>query len=339
MKIAFIIAAVLIAVGIIVFVAALWVCGWDFKKLGTSKFETAEHEINADFHSLSLDTEDADIVFRPSEDGECRVICYQKTKVRHTVSLSDGVLTVMAVDSRKWYDYIGFSFVNAKITVYLPKAQYDALTVKNDTGDICIPSDFSFGSLTASGSTGDFTCLASVGDTLTVKLSTGSIHVDGTSPRTASLTVSTGGLALCEVSCERLTVQASTGNVSLKNVTARQSLEVKATTGDIQISGAACGSLTARASTGDVTLRDVIAEARIDVKTSTGDIRLSECDAGELALKASTGSVKASLLTDKIVFASSDTGRIDIPKSSVGGRCEIETDTGNIRVTVGAGAS
>ena len=28
-----------------------------------------------------------------------------------------------------------------------------------------------------------------------------------------------------------------------------------------------------------------------------------------------------------------NTGNIDIPKSTVGGRCKIETDTGNIRVS------
>ena len=39
-------------------------------------------------------------------------------------------------------------------------------------------------------------------------------------------------------------------------------------------------------------------------------------------------------MSDKIFLVSSDTGDIDVPRSVTGGRCEVDTDTGDIRLSV-----
>jgi DUF4097 and DUF4098 domain-containing protein YvlB len=70
------------------------------------------------------------------------------------------------------------------------------------------------------------------------------------------------------------------------------------------------------------------------IKTSTGNIRLEDCDAETLTLKSDTGSIKGNLLTSKDFYASSDLGKVTVPHSTTGGRCEIETDTGDINITV-----
>ena len=58
------------------------------------------------------------------------------------------------------------------------------------------------------------------------------------------------------------------------------------------------------------------------------------CDAGELHVKTDTGDVTGSLLSDKIFFAESDVGSVDVPKTTTGGVCEIQTNTGNIAITI-----
>jgi len=40
------------------------------------------------------------------------------------------------------------------------------------------------------------------------------------------------------------------------------------------------------------------------------------------------------LLTDKVFITKTDTGSINVPDSITGGRCEIKTDTGDIKITV-----
>ena len=51
-------------------------------------------------------------------------------------------------------------------------------------------------------------------------------------------------------------------------------------------------------------------------------------------MKTDTGDVTGSLLSDKIFFAESDVGSVDVPKTTTGGVCEIRTDTGKIAITI-----
>lgn len=82
-------------------------------------------------------------------------------------------------------------------------------------------------------------------------------------------------------------------------------------------------------------MENVIASGKFTCKRDTGDVKLTLCDAAELYIKTDTGDVTGSLKTDKIIFAQTDTGKVSVPKTTTGGRCEIETDTGDIKITIG----
>ena len=58
------------------------------------------------------------------------------------------------------------------------------------------------------------------------------------------------------------------------------------------------------------------------------------CDAAEILVETSTGDVEGTFLSDKIIFAETDTGRVNVPKGIVGGRCEIKTNTGDIKLEI-----
>ena len=53
-----------------------------------------------------------------------------------------------------------------------------------------------------------------------------------------------------------------------------------------------------------------------------------------MSVTTDTGDVKGTLLSDKIFFAETKTGRKDVPKTTAGGKCEIKTDTGDIIISV-----
>ena len=91
-----------------------------------------------------------------------------------------------------------------------------------------------------------------------------------------------------------------------------------------------CKNLISGGSTGDIILSGVVAAEKNSITRSTGDIKLDWCDAGEIYIKTDTGDVSGRLLSDKVFFAKTDTGKIKVPKSTSGEVCEIETDTGNI---------
>ena len=47
-----------------------------------------------------------------------------------------------------------------------------------------------------------------------------------------------------------------------------------------------------------------------------------------------TGDVRGSLLSEKVFIVNTDTGRKEVPDTITGGRCEITTDTGDVKITI-----
>ncbi len=308
-------AAFLVIVGLIIFIAAMTACNWDFTKLGTVKYETNTYELSEEFSSISIKTDTADIVFLTSDDEKCKVVCYEDKNAKHSASVQDGTLVIKIVDMRRWYDYIGINFGTQKITVYLPESKYDELTVKESTGDIEIPKDFEFESIDISVSTGDVNNCASASGKIKIKTSTGDINIEN-------------------VSADMLDLSVSTGKVNAKSITCEGDIKIKVSTGDAKLTDILCKVFSSDGSTGDISLKNVIATEKLSIERSTGNVKLDGSDAAEIFIKTDTGNVKGSLLSDKVFFVETDTGNIDIPKTMTGGRCEITTDTGNIKIEI-----
>ena len=76
-KIWLISAAALIVLGGIIFVIVMSAFGWDFTKISTVKYVTNEHEITSEFSDISIETATADVIFAPSTDGKCRIVCVE----------------------------------------------------------------------------------------------------------------------------------------------------------------------------------------------------------------------------------------------------------------------
>ena len=312
-----IIAAALILLGGILFVSVMTTLKWDFTKISTEKYTTEQHELTDAFHSISVNTTTADITVLPAEDGVARVVCFENEKLPHAVSVVDGVLTVNRMDNRHhWYDYITiFDFYTPNITVYLPESAYAALTVKCSTGDVEIARALELESITVETTTGDIACYASASGSIRLAASTGDITLQGVSAGAASLSVTTG-----EITASNLTVLG----------------EVKLTveTGDAELTNVTCLSLTSSGDTGDLELDGVLVDGALQIKRSTGDVSFTACDARELTINTSTGSVTGSLLSEKVFIVNTDTGKKEVPATLTGGKCEITTDTGDIKITV-----
>ena len=70
------------------------------------------------------------------------------------------------------------------------------------------------------------------------------------------------------------------------------------------------------------------------LRRSTGDVELNACDAGGLSLKTTTGDVTGTLLSEKVFITDTSTGDVSVPKTTSGGKCEISTTTGDIRIDI-----
>lgn len=269
-------AASLVAVGCVVFGSSMRMLNWDFTKLSTTKYETNEYTLVDEYQNISLVAATADIVVVPSETANTAVVCYEQKNAKHAVAVKDGTLVIELENTKKWYEYIGINFGSPKITVSIPRREYDVLAVQVSTGDI---------------------------------------RIDKLSAEQISLSVSTGKVTATDVTCEGdMTVRVSTGKTNLTDVY--------------------CKNLMSSGDTGSLSLKNVIATEKYSIERSTGDVELEQCDAAELFIKTDTGDVSGTLRTGKAFETTTDTGRVNVPKGTAGGKCEIITNTGDIKIDI-----
>lgn len=276
-KVWLIIATSLIILGLTIFVIVMSVNGWDFKKLSTAEFETNTYDISEEFRNIFIKTNTADIKFVVSDDGKCKVICYEQENFYHSVNVKNDTLTINVVDDREWYEYIGISIGSPKITVYLPEKDYvSEMKVKASTGDIRFE----------------------------------------------------------DMSAKDIDFTTSTGDIIISNVDCKNNIKATVSTGKTKITSTKCEKLMSDGDTGDIILKNVIVAEGISIERDTGDVKFDRCDADEISVETDTGDITGTLLSDKIFFVETDTGKVNVPRTIAGGRCELETDTGDIEISI-----
>ena len=310
-----ILAIILILIGTIIFTGVMIIMKWDFTKLSTNNFITSSYEFEEKVENITIVTDTANIIFQKSENSKISVTCFEQDNLKHSVNIKDSSLEIKVNDTRKWYEYIDFNFKSPQITVWIPQGEYGDLLVKSDTGKIEIQKDYAFKNIDISGSTGDVTNYASAQKNIKIKTSTGKINV-------------------ANVSAENLEFSVSTGNVTVDNSTCTENLQIKVSTGKTFLTSINCKNLTSTGNTGDITLKSVISNEKFFIERSTGKVLFEKCDAQEIFVKTDTGDVKGTLLSDKTFVTETDTGKIKVPQNTTGGKCEITTDTGNIKIDV-----
>lgn len=304
--------ALLILIGLVIFCVVMTGKKWKFSEVETGRFVTYECEIREDFDRISVKSGTADLRFEVSPDDICRIVISEYEEERHHITRANGKLSIEKKDERKWYEYIFNITLNTpKITVRLPKKDYVELFIDEDTGKVYISDELMFDDINITASTGDIDCQASA-------------------YRDMKITTSTGDVTLKSVGAKNFTLETDTGRITLTDTVCRGDLSIKVDTGKTIMDNVICKNFTTTGSTGDLNCNDLLAEGTVKIKRSTGDVKLDDSDAEELYIETSTGRVSGHLRTSKIFFASSDTGKITIPKNITGGRCEITTDTGNI---------
>ncbi len=314
-KILIIIASALVIIGFAGFVGIMSARGWDFKSIDPEDYTETTAIQEDDFDAIKIMSGTEKITFKKADDDKSKVVFFEKESIEYSASVIDNALVIETHSKNGWLSFVGMSFNEPSITVYLPKTKYDSLTIKESTGKIEIPGDFSFTKAEITLSTGNTNYKADTEESLKIKSSTGSINISGISVGEMNLSVSTGNINLTSVTCSGdIVTSGSTGKCTFRDVT--------------------CSSLKSTATTGNVEFENVIAGGSADLKRSTGSVRLNSFDASDIRIKTSTGSVKGTLLSEKIFTATSDTGSINVPKTQSGGSCVIETDTGSIKIEI-----
>lgn len=279
MKKGFIIAAVvLVSLGIILFVAALVVSGFNLRGSGSEERITKEIIVDESFRDISIETTTADIELKPSDNGSCRVV-YDEVKNRSlNVVVEDNTLKVKYADERKWFDRITLWTTKLTVTVYLPASSFESVAVASKTGDILI-SDLEADNMALAVTTGDI-LLSSV------RLS-----------KDLSAAVTTGELSASDLTCRNLVSDGSTGDISLSNVIASERMDLKRSTGDVHFDKCDAANIKVKTSTGDVS--GTLLSGKIFVaKSSTGRVTVPDSSSGgQCEVTTSTGDIKLQVIS------------------------------------------
>lgn len=269
------VAILFVVSGCILFATAMTVNGWDFTKLNTVKYQTSTHQINEDFSEIVVETSTADVTFLHTADDTCKIVCVEETNLIHTVAVLDGKLTVRETNTKQWYEYIGINFGLAKITVYLPNAEYGSLNVSTHTGDVSF-DDFSFGTISIATSTGDVNAKNLSAGEITVRVSTGNVSIYGSA-------------------CTDLSIETSTGEVDLQHVIALSKFTIKTSTGDVSFNKCDASEIYVSTSTGDVG-GTLLTPKNFDAFSNTGNVNVpTTSTGGACQIRTSTGSVNISI--------------------------------------------
>lgn len=310
-KITIVAAAITVAAGLIISFGAMCAMGFDFRKMNTVSFTVNTYQVDEDFSGISVEGAESDIRLLPSEDGSCRVVCNESDKIYHSVSVKDGVLTVTRTDTRKWYEHIGIYWGRMEITVYLPGNEYESVYVKSLSGNITVPKDFTFGDADIRNTSGNVNFSADVKNGLSAETVSGDVYVVNTAPKD-------------------LSVKSTSGDVKLSSVKTGGELKIKTVSGDIELGGAECQNITAESTSGDTEFSMAYASEKISIQSVSGEVELHGCDGDSVWIKTVSGDVSGSFLTEKVFITDTQSGDVEVPVSSTGGKCEIKTTSGDI---------
>jgi DUF4097 and DUF4098 domain-containing protein YvlB len=276
--------------------------------------DVKEYVFDETFLDISLTTDTADVIILPADDGKTKILCHEQEHITHTVSITDGVLTIEVEDTRAWYEYVGITTVDLSIEIYLPEPTYNMLRIRTDTGDITLPGDSrSFSKAELQTDTGDVDFGAQFTESLNITTDTGEVTVRNANTNGA------------------ISITSRTGDVLLERVnTQNANVAVRTTTGDVELNSVRAYRAATYTNTGEIAWNDVVLQERALLGSTTGDITIKQSDAARLSIETDTGDVKGWLLTDKIYVGKSGTGRVSFPATMTGGHCEVYSNTGDI---------
>ena len=141
-------------------------------------FEEKSYTPDTQVREINLDAEDREIEVSLSPDEQVHIEYWENSKEYYEIAVSDGVLTMTGASSKEWPDYIGVksSDEGRKISLQIPDALLENLTLSTTNEDISLPELSVTGSVSISSNGGDISFeTLDVGSALTLNVKNGDI--------------------------------------------------------------------------------------------------------------------------------------------------------------------
>jgi len=285
------IATVLVVAAIVV--AGLATRGWLLRPAaGSGTGGDMSCDITETFEDVRISTVSCDVSV--SAGGDTCVVEYRgPSRMACTAEVKNGTLQIEEERVRRLSFWNWFSRKISKLTVILPREQYDALELGTVSGD--------------------------------VKLEDGDVFRD------VRIVTTSGDMDLTGAGGGDVTLESVSGDVKFRDGNA-SGLSVGTTSGDVAVTGVdVSGRAELTTTSGDVTVTGVDVTGQTELSTTSGDVALLDTDAESLSISTTSGDVRTELRTPKEYVTHTGSGDVSVANSVPGaGRCEIETVSGEI---------
>ncbi len=262
----------------------------DFRALNTSDLTLAKHEVEGNFENLKIETSFPDVRVIPSESDKVIVTYPEGKNFTYEISIVDNELCILEKDERKWTQKFGINFLtDDSVTVELPLAEYKSAAISSQSGNIRVPSGFSFYIVALSSQSGNIEWQSDVKGSFASSAQSGRIALSGTFGSTAAASQS-GNIVLADVSCGALGLVSQSGTVKLENVSVREALTVSTSSGSVKIEESDAGSIEIETMSGSVHCSFLTPKTYV-TKTSSGSVSVPETTGGECRITTSSGSI------------------------------------------------
>lgn len=280
-KIALIVAACCIGLGLILLCVSMSMVGfsWDALRSGamdSTNIVTKTAEISDSFHSIRIEEIQCDIQLLPSTDGKCSVAYTDSDLFTHHIEVKNQTLTITVEDTGTWQDHFMISWgTETFVKVYLPADTLEQLDISTASGNIHVDDAFTFGSVSLATASGDLRFAAQVTNGLCVSTASGDVALDGTKAASLSVETASGDVELDRVIVAgHMEINTASGDIELDRVDS-ETAQFDTASGDIEGSILNAKDFRADTGSGDIELpRSDESAGRWDFDTASGDIEL-----------------------------------------------------------------
>ena len=256
------------------------------------------------------------ITIKVASDGICRVDFFERKSYSYKICVKNRTLSIEGENEEKWYKNLNLFGAHTPITVYLPSAALKELHVDSSENDVNVTSDIFLEKAEIETDSGKVSYYAYTEKELIIDTESGDTVIDG-------------------ATTESISVESESGKIVIKNVKSDGNISLMSDSGNITLENVECENISLLSDSGDMLLNSTVCFDKITVLSESGSVDLNSCDAGSLKITTDSGDVFGRLLSEKVIFAKSSSGKVDFPKLTSGGKCEINTKSGNIKIVIG----
>ena len=303
--------------------------------LNTREYVEKTYDISEEFTDMDLDIGTHGIIICKADDGDAHFVCYETDKEFFEVGVENGVLKIGQKSNYSWTDNIMVINDPEPNKLYLPKEEYDNLTVSVGSGDFEAKTGLKL-------------------DDIEVKVGSGDVEIENITMKNLYARSGSGKIAIAKSDAKSATLETASGSITVNGMEVKETVSAKCSSGSLYFDDITCNSVNIKSGSGSVTannikceesfegnissgsfkMNEVVADGEFKARTGSGSIKFESCDGKSMNLQTSSGSIKGSVKTVKKFNATAGSGDIKVPQDDPnGGECVLHTGSGDISIT------